>query len=86
MKLTLLLAATAFFGVQELSAVSLRSVGAKECRSVDNTLRPQNLKTSEPDSTSGGVRGRFLSAYGTFYGYETTGQHSRPVFKAVLTH
>jgi hypothetical protein len=62
----------------------LRSEGVKECRSVDDTLRPQNLKTSESDSPSGGVRGRFLSAYGTFYGYETTGQHSRPVFKAVF--
>ena len=56
MKLTLLLAATAFFGVQELSAgvreMSLRSEGVKECRSVDNTLRPQNLKTSEPDASN----------------------------------
>ena len=43
----------------------------KECRSVDDTLRPQNLKTSEPDSSnlsteevpfpSGGDRGRLQS-------------------------
>ena len=56
MKLTLLLVVTAFLGVQELSAgvreMSLRSEGVKECRSVDNTLRPQNLKTSEPDATN----------------------------------
>ena len=55
-------------GVQELS---LRSEGVKECRSVDDTLRPQNLKTSEPDSSnlsteevpfpSGGDRGRLQS-------------------------
>ena len=68
-----------------LSIRKLRSEGVKECRSVDDTLRPQNLKTSEPDSLSGGDSGRFPT-YGTFYGYETTGQHSRPVFKAVLTH
>ena len=57
-----------FLGVQELS---LRSEGVKECRSVDDTLRPQNLKTSEPDSSnlsteevpfpSGGDRGRLQS-------------------------
>ncbi len=60
MKLTLLLAATAFFGVQEMSSgvqeLSLRSEGVKECRSVDNTLRPQNLKTSEHDATNSSTK------------------------------
>ena len=38
----------------ELSSqeLSLRSEGVKECRSVDDTLRPQNLKTSEPESSN----------------------------------
>ena len=30
----------------------VRSEGAKECRSADDTLRPQNLKTSKPDSSN----------------------------------
>ena len=30
----------------------LRSEGVKECRSADNTLQPQNLKTSKPISTN----------------------------------
>ena len=58
-----------------LSIRKLRSEGVKECRSVDDTLRPQNLKTSEPDSSnlsteevpfpSGGDRGRLQSTEGT---------------------
>ena len=30
----------------------VRSEGVKECRSADDTLRPQNLKTSKPDSSN----------------------------------
>ena len=36
-------------GVKELS---LRSEGVKECRSEDDTLGPQDLKTSKPDSSN----------------------------------
>ena len=32
--------------------LGVRSVGVKECRSEDDTLRPQNLKTSKPDSSN----------------------------------
>ena len=54
------------------------------CQLVNSSTEGTNLSTAEIPFPSGGVRGRFLSAYGTFYGYETTGQHSRPVFKAVF--
>jgi hypothetical protein len=75
-------------GVQTKASDELSS---QELKGVKGSQRPilssaNNSLTEGIPFPSGGVRGRFLSAYGTFYGYETTGQHSRPVFKAVLTH
>ena len=39
------------FGVRN-EEFGIRSEGVKECRSADDTLRPQNLKTSKPDSSN----------------------------------
>ena len=56
MKLTLLLAATAFFGVQELSAVSLRSVGVKEKSSGVQEFRSSGVQTNASDASNSSTR------------------------------
>ena len=69
MKLTLLLAATAFFGVQELSAVSLRSEGVKEKSSGVQDFWTSGVQTNASDELSSqelkGVKGHYLQKQAT---------------------
>ena len=56
MKLILLLAATAFFGVQELSAVSLRSEGVKEESSGVQEFRSSGVQTNASNASNSSTR------------------------------